>query len=109
MKNLILSFAIVLTVGTTMAFSLMRPQRMKGYIDDSMCASTKTPMCTPETRVKCATKCVANGAAAVFVSDDKVYKISNQKDVQDYLGKNVLLDANVNNDTIEITKISEAD
>jgi len=109
MKNLILSFAIVLTVGTTMAFTLMAPQRMKGYIDDSMCASTKTPMCTPETRVKCATKCVANGAAAVFVSDDKVYKISNQKDVQDYLGKNVLLDANVNNDTIEITKISEAD
>jgi len=109
MKNLILSFAIVLTVGTTMAFSLMRPQRMKGYIDDSMCASTKTPICTPETRVKCATKCVANGAAAVFVSDDKVYKISNQKDVQDYLGKNVLLEANVNNDSIEITKISEAD
>ncbi|MBV8391366.1 MAG: hypothetical protein JO080_16290, partial [Mucilaginibacter sp.] len=48
-------------------------------------------------------------ASAVFVSDDKVYKISNQKDVMDYIGKNVNIDANVNNDTIEVTKISEAD
>ena len=109
MKKLILSFAIALTVGIGMAFTLIGPQRMKGYIDDSMCASSKTPICTPETRVKCATKCIANGAAAVFVSDDKVYKISNQKDVQEYLGKDVLLDANVNNDIIEVTKIREAD
>jgi hypothetical protein len=108
MKNLLLSFAIVLTVGAGMAFTHTGAQHMKGYIDDSMCASSKTPMCTPETRVKCATKCIANGAAAVFVSGDKVYKISNQKDVLDYSGKNVELDANVNNDTIEVTKIMEA-
>ena len=106
MRNLFLSLAITLMVGIGMAFT--HAQHMKGYIDDSMCASTKTPMCTPETRVKCATKCIANGAAAVFVSGDKVYKISNQKDVLDYAGKNVELDANVNNDTIEVTKITEA-
>lgn len=108
MKNLLLSLAIALTVGMGMAVTRTGAQHMKGYIDDSMCASTKTPMCTPETRVKCATKCIANGAAAVFVSGDKVYKISNQKDVLDYAGKNVELDASVNNDTIEVTKISEA-
>ena len=109
MKNLLLSFAILLTIGIGMAFTSTGPQHMKGYIDDSMCASSKTPMCTPETRVKCATKCIANGASAVFVSDDKVYKISNQKDVMDFIGKNVNIDANVNNDTVEVTKISESD
>lgn len=107
MKNLLLSFAIVLTVGIGMAFTRTGTQHMRGYIDDSMCASTKTPMCTPETRVKCAAKCIANGAAAVFVSGDKVYKVSNQKEVLDYAGKNVELDANVNNDSIEVTKITE--
>jgi hypothetical protein len=107
MKNLVLSLAIVFTIGVGMAFTRTGAQRMKGYIDDSMCASTKTPMCTPETRVKCATKCIANGAAAVFVSGEKVYKISNQKDVLDYAGKNVEVDATINNDTVEVTKIIE--
>ena len=47
-----------------------------GYIDDSVCAASKTPMCTPETRVSCANKCIKGGAAAVLVAGDKVYKIA---------------------------------
>ena len=51
---------------------------------------------------------MASGAAAVLISGDKVYKISNQKAVKKFAGKDVEVDANVNDDTIEVTKIMEA-
>jgi hypothetical protein len=108
MKNLLLSLAIVLTVGMGMAFTHMDTQHLKGYISDSHCAESKSDMGAKADRIKCVNKCIAGGAEAVLVSGDKVYKISNQKAVTDYAGKDVEVDANVNNDTIEVTKIMEA-
>jgi len=64
-------------------------------------------MCTPETRVSCANKCIKMGAAAVLVVDGKVYKIANQKAVLKYAGKNVVVDGKVTNDSIEVTKVTE--
>jgi hypothetical protein len=108
MKNLLLSFAIVLTVGLGMAFTRTDTQHLKGYISDSHCAEAKSDMGAKADRIKCVNKCIAGGAEAVLVSGDKVYKISNQKTVTEYAGKDVEVDANVNNDTIEVTKIMEA-
>ena len=108
MKNLVLSIAIVLTVGIGMAFTRTDAQHLKGYISDSHCAESKSDMGAKADRIKCVNKCIAGGAEAVLVSGEKVYKISNQKAVTDYAGKDVEVDANVNNDTIEVTKIEEA-
>jgi hypothetical protein len=106
MKKYLLLVAIALSMSSSFAFPVPDTQ-LKGYIDDSVCAASKTPMCTPETRVTCANKCIKGGASAVLVVGDKVYKIANQKAVLDYAGKNVTVDAKVTDDTIEVTKIME--
>lgn len=108
MKKLLLSFTIVLTLGVSMAFTANDTQHLKGYIGDSDCAAGKMDMGAQADRIKCVNKCLAGGATAVLVSGDKVYKISNQKAVVKYAGENVEVDANINNDTIEVTKITEA-
>jgi hypothetical protein len=106
MKKYLVLTALVFSMGASFAFKT-DGGHLKGYIDDSMCAGSKTPMCTPATRVNCATKCIKSGASAVLVVGDKVYKISNQKAVIKYAGKNVSVDGNITNDTIEVTKITE--
>src|SRR6202000_457518 len=104
-KNLLL---IMMLLSATALFSFRMPdEHLTGYIDDSMCAGSKTPMCTPATRVSCAQKCIKGGAQAVLVVGDKVYKIANQKAVVKFAGKNVTVDANVTDDTITVTKIAE--
>jgi hypothetical protein len=106
MKKYLLSFALVLLMGASFSVKAA-DEHLKGYIDDSMCAGSKTPMCTPATRANCAAKCIKSGASAVLVVGDKVYKISNQKAVLKYAGKDVSVDGKVTNDTIEITKVTE--
>lgn len=107
MKKLSVLVTLVLSLGIVLAFT--RPgTHLKGYIDDSICAASKTPMCTPETRVKCANKCIAGGASAVLVAGDKVYKIANQSAASKYAGKNVEVDGEVTGDSVQITKIMEA-
>lgn len=108
MKKLLLSLATVLSLGAAVAFTGNDTQHLKGYIGDSDCAASKSDMGAQADRIKCVNKCIAGGATAVLVSGDKVYKVSNQKAVLEYAGKNVEVDANVNNDTIEVTKINEA-
>jgi len=107
MKKYLLIAAVVLSTSASFAFRGADEGHLKGYIDDSNCAGSKTPMCTPETRVKCATKCIQGGASAVLVVGDKVYKISNQKAVIKYAGKNVSVDGKITDDTIEVTKVTE--
>jgi hypothetical protein len=106
MKKYLLLVALVLSMGASFATSTTDGP-LKGYIDDSNCAGSKTPMCTAATRVKCATKCIEGGASAVFVVGDKVYKISNQKAVVKFAGKNVTIDGKITDDTIEVTSIKE--
>ena len=106
MKKYLLLIALAVSVSASFAFRAA-DEHLKGYIDDSICAASKTPMCTPETRVACAQKCIKGGASAVLVVGDKVYKIANQKAVIKYAGKNVSVDGKLDNDTIEVTKISE--
>src|ERR1700744_1775579 len=106
MKKFLLSAALVLFISASFAFK-GGDVHLKGYIDDSTCAASKTPMCTPATRVNCANKCIKMGASAVLVVDGKVYKIANQKAVIKYAGKNVSVDGTVTDDTIQVLKIVE--
>jgi len=106
MKKYLLLFAMALSMTAALAFK-PADGHLKGYIDDSMCAASKTPMCTAANRASCAAKCIKSGATAVLVSDGKVYKISNQKSVMKFLGKNVTLDGKITGDSIEVTKVTE--
>lgn len=105
MKKLLLSIALFLSMGMGYAFAA-QDSHLTGYIDDSMCAGAGKPMHGSD-RVACAKKCIKMGAKAVFVSDGKVYKIANQKEVVKFAGKNVVIDGKVDGDTIEVTKVTE--
>ena len=105
MKKLLLSLALFLSLG--MGYAFAGPDtHLTGYIDDSMCAGTGKPL-HGTARETCAKKCMKMGAKAVFVSGGKVYKITNQKEVTKFAGKNVQIDGKVDGDTIEVTKVTE--
>ncbi|MDR3697223.1 hypothetical protein [Mucilaginibacter sp.] len=105
MKKYLLSLAIVLAFGVSFASSI-DGVHLKGVIEDSLCAASKTQMSPATSRVACVKKCIKNGASAVLVVGDKVYKISNQKAVLKYAGLDVAVDGVVTGDAIEITKIT---
>ena|ERR1700744_3085463 len=105
MKKYLLSTAILLSLSSAFAFKADE-QHFKGYIEDSVCAASKTDMGMTADRVKCATKCIKKGASAVLVVGDNVYKIANQKAVIKYAGENVVVDGTLTENTIQVTKIA---
>ncbi len=105
MKKYLLLFAMVLTMSATFAAKIVTGGALTGYIDDSMCAGGKS-MCNSGNRVVCAQKCIKSGASAVLVVGDKVYKVSNQKAVVKYAGKNVTVEGKITGETIEVTKVT---
>ncbi|BAU55723.1 hypothetical protein [Mucilaginibacter gotjawali] len=105
MKKYLLSLAIVLAFSVSFA-SGTDGVHLKGVIEDSTCAASKSQMSPATSRVACVKKCLKNGASAVLVVGDKVYKISNQKTVLKFAGQDVAVDGVVTGDTIEVTKIT---
>jgi hypothetical protein len=105
MKKLLLLCAIVLTVGVTFA-SKTDEVHLKGVIEDSTCANSKSQMTPKDSRVACVKKCLKNGATAVLVVGDKIYKIANQKAVLKFAGEDVSVDGTVTGDSINVTKIT---
>ena len=105
MKKYLLSAAIVLSLSASFAFKADE-QHFKGYIEDSVCAASKSNMGMGADRIACAKKCIKKGAAAVLVVGDKVYKIANQKAAVKYAGENVVVDGIVTDDTIQVSKIA---
>ena len=74
-----------------------------GWISDSKCGAEGAK----EGHVDCANKCIKGGAAAVFVVDKKVYTITEQKKVTDFIGKKVTITGTITDDKIEVEKISQ--
>jgi hypothetical protein len=105
MKKFLILCAIVLTVSVSFA-SKIEEVHLKGVIEDSTCANSKSQMTPLDSRVACVKKCLKSGAAAVLVVGDKIYKIANQKAVLKYAGQNVAVDGTVTDDTINVTKIA---
>ena len=106
MKKYLLSGALILFIGTSFAFK-GDVVHLKGVIEDSTCAESKTQMSPLDSRVACVKKCIKSGASAVLVADGKIYKIANQKAVLKYTGENVSVDGTVTGTTIQATKIAE--
>jgi hypothetical protein len=106
MKKYLLPAALVLSLSVSFAFR-GGEVHLKGVIEDSLCAESKTQMSPLDSRVACVKKCLKSGASAVLVVDGKIYKIANQKVVLKYAGENVSVDGTVTGDTIQVTKITE--
>jgi hypothetical protein len=105
MKKYLLAIAIVLSFGVSFA-TRIDSVHLKGVIEDSTCADSKSQMSPLNSRVACVKKCLKNGATAVLVVGDKIYKITNQKAVLKFAGQDVSVDGVVTGDSIEVTKIS---
>jgi hypothetical protein len=107
MKKFLFSALVVSVIGASFAFRTDEVH-LKGYINDSMCASSKSAMSPMSDRVTCVKKCFKMGAKAVLVVGDKVYQIANQNVAIPYAGKDVNVDGTVTKDAIQISKIAES-
>jgi hypothetical protein len=105
MKKYLLLFVMALSMSATFAVNKIVDQPLTGYIGDAMCAAKGKAGSADH--AACAAKCIKGGSAAVLVVGDKVYKISNQKEVVKYAGKKVTIEGKITDDTIEVTKVTE--
>ena len=74
---------------------------MTGYISDSKCGAKGAS----DSHAGCAVKCVKGGAAPVFVSEGKVYKISDPAKVLDHVGHKVTITGEVKGDRVEVQEV----
>src|SRR5579871_3526763 len=88
-------------------------QTMTGVISDSMCGESHAKMMAMHKDAKmtdkdCTLACVKAGGKFVFVSDGKLYMISNQTmdALKKYAGENVKLSGDVNGNDITVSKIA---
>jgi hypothetical protein len=97
LKRIVLAFVLVLSLFAVTSMAA----EMTGYISDSKCAAKGAK----DAHADCAVKCVKGGAAPVFVSDGKVYKIDDAAKVQDHVGHKVTITGDVKGDTIHVESV----
>ena len=97
MKRIVLRFVLVLSLFTITSFAA----EMTGYISDSKCGAKGEK----DEHADCAVKCVKGGAAPVFVSAGKVYKIDDVAKVQDHVGHKVTITGELKGDTIQVQQV----
>ena len=93
----VIAFALLSTLFAVTSFAA----EMTGYISDSRCGAKGEK----DAHADCAMKCVKGGAAPVFVSDGKVYKIDDVAKVQDHVGRKVTINGEVRGDTIQVQEV----
>ena len=98
---------MVVSIGALLAVSALA-ESMSGTISDANCGAKHAAAAASDTA--CVKSCIKRGAAPVFVSDGKVYKIS--KDSQDKVtalaGEKVTVNGKVTGDTIAIESAEAA-
>jgi hypothetical protein len=72
-----------------------------GYISDSKCGAKGAK----DAHADCAKGCVKGGAAPVFVTDGKVYKIDDASKVADHIGHKVTITGELKGDTVQIESV----
>jgi hypothetical protein len=72
-----------------------------GYISDSKCGAKGAK----DELADCDVKCVKGGAAPVFVSDGKIYKIDDASKVQDHIGHKVTISGELKGDTVQVDSV----
>ena len=100
MKKLALAFLLVVSL---LAFTASAAE-MTGYISDVNCAKNPAKAAS-DAHAGCAQACAKKGAALVFVSDGKVYKIDDQSKVQDHAGHKVTITGNVDGETLKVESV----
>ena len=84
-----------------------------GQISDSACGMTHAKMLAEHKNLKtdkdCTLACIKAGSKYVFVSDGKVYNISNQKlgALKTHAGETVAVTGTMNGDTVTVSKIAK--
>ena len=108
MKRLVLLVAACAFVSAAPARAA--EETWKGTISDSACAAKHSADKHGDKATdhsKCVQKCVDGGAQYVFLTGDKVYKISNQDfaDLKANAGKEVNLTGDLKGETVTIAKL----
>ena len=88
-------------------------QTWNGQISDTVCAlqhpNPARGAKDQALRHQCTMLCISNGASYTFITDGKVYGISNQEqpDLEKYAGADVKVTGTMKGDTIIISKIEQ--
>ncbi len=102
MKNLAAASLLAISASVLSAQSA---QTINGFISEAQCAASHSAPGASAT--KCVKGCIARGAAAVLVSDGKVYKLKGEDDaVKGLAGQNVTIKGTVDGDTITVTSVA---
>jgi hypothetical protein len=75
-----------------------------GVISDDHCGVKKANA----EHAECAKQCIAGGKTMVLVVGNKMYKISDPKKLEEYIGKKVTVKGDLKGDTIEVTGVEKA-
>jgi len=97
-----LVFAVLLVL-SLLAFTAAAAE-MTGYVSDAKCAKDAAKV-ESDGHAGCAAACAKKGAALVFVSGGKVYKIDDQAKVQDHAGHKVTIMGKVDGDTLKVDSV----
>ena len=95
--KVVLALALVLSVFALTAMA----GEWTGYISDSKCGAKGAK----DGHADYAGKCVKSGAAPVFVTDGKVYKIEDTSKVQDHIGHKVTITGELKGDTVQVESV----
>jgi len=92
------------------AFSPAATMTMNGTISDSMCGASHAKMTAGHPNMNdkaCTQACIKGGAKYVFVSNGKVYQITNQNfaDLAKNAGESVSLTGDMTGDNVTVAKI----
>lgn len=94
---------IVQLVLVTSVFALAAlAAEYKGYVSDAKCGAKHAK----DHNAKCVEGCVKGGAAPVFVTGGKVYKVDDADKVKDHLGHDVTITGKIDGDTIQVESVS---
>ena len=110
MKNMLKGLLFVGLLLGFVSLASAATMTMKGTISDSMCGASHAKMIAAHPKLTdraCTLACVKAGAKYVFVSGGKVYQITNQNDpgLAKNAGESVSLTADVNGDTVTVSKL----
>jgi hypothetical protein len=100
LKKFVLAFAVILSL---FAFSAMAAD-MTGYVSDAKCAADAAKA-ESDGHAACAAACAGKGAALVFVSGGKVYKVTDQAKVKAHAGHKVTISGKVDGDTLTVDSV----
>ncbi|MBV8819303.1 MAG: hypothetical protein JO022_13160 [Acidobacteriaceae bacterium] len=93
-------FTIAFTLLSTAAFA----GSWSGTISDSNCGAKHAD--ASDKSMACVKRCMERGATPVFVTGDKVLKISNPDAVKEVVGQKVQLTGELVGDTVTVEKVS---